>query len=174
MTAPVFDHAIALFQSWQPHLIFMDWRMPLMDGVHATQAMRQLPGGKAVKIVAVAASAFTEQRSQMLAVGMDDFVRKPYRASELYAQLSKHLGVQYRYAEPPSRGVKTATETLSAERLEVLPVALRSELQLALESLNSESIDAALKKVEAHDASLHRALSRLIENYNYPAILKVL
>ena len=75
--------AVELFQNWQPNLIWMDRRMPVMDGIEATQRIRALPGGKDVKIVAVTASAFMEQRDEMLVAGMDNFVRKPYRLSEL-------------------------------------------------------------------------------------------
>jgi len=50
------EQALGLFQSWQPHLIWMDRRMPVMDGVEATRRIRELPGGKEVKIVAVTAS----------------------------------------------------------------------------------------------------------------------
>lgn len=80
-TAKVADNgeqAVKLFQSWQPHLIWMDRRMSGMDGLDATKLIRTLPGGKEVKIVAVTASAFVEERAELLAAGMDDFVRKPY------------------------------------------------------------------------------------------------
>jgi CheY-like chemotaxis protein len=95
------EQGIQLFQKWQPHFIWMDRRMPVMGGMETTQRIRQLPGGKEVKIVAVTASAFAEQRSEMLDAGMDDYVRKPYHASEVYDCLSKHLGVKYLYQSSP-------------------------------------------------------------------------
>ncbi|MEJ2416544.1 MAG: two-component regulator propeller domain-containing protein [Exilibacterium sp.] len=90
---------IALFQSWKPHLIWMDRRMPVMDGLEATQYIRELPQGKEVKIIALTASAFQEERNEMLEGGMDDYLRKPYRADEIYTCLSKHLGVKYLYKD---------------------------------------------------------------------------
>ena len=50
------EQCVELFQEWHPHLIWMDRRMPVMDGIEATRQIRQLPGGKEVKIVAVTAS----------------------------------------------------------------------------------------------------------------------
>jgi PAS domain S-box-containing protein len=164
---------VQLFQSWQPHLIFMDRRMPDMDGIAATQAIRQLPGGKEVKIVAVTASAFMEQRDEMMAAGMNDFVRKPYRFNEIYDSLTRQLGVQYRYAETqPAK--ETAVVALNAAMLTVLPQALRVELKAALESLMGERIEAVLVQIKPYDETLHQTLSRLVENYDYPAILKLL
>ena len=86
------EECVRLFQEWHPHLIWMDRRMPVMDGVEATRRIRALPDGQAVKIVAVTASAFKEQRQEMLDAGMDDFVRKPYRFHEIYDCMAKQLG----------------------------------------------------------------------------------
>ena len=165
--------AVELFQSWQPHLIWMDRRMPVMDGMEATRRIRKLPGGKLVKIVAVTASAFKEQREEMLNCGMDDFVRKPYRFNEIYECMTKQLGVKYTYADAAANE-SSSDVALTPEMLEVLPSPLRQELRDALESLESERIDAAIQQVSAHDAKLHGVLRYLVENYNYPAILQAL
>ena len=68
---------VEAFQSWRPHFIWMDWRMPVMDGLEATRRIRALDGGREVKIVALSASVFKEEREQVLAAGVDDFVPKP-------------------------------------------------------------------------------------------------
>jgi PAS domain S-box-containing protein len=165
--------AVELFKSWRPHLIWMDRRMPVMDGIEATRRIRELPGGKEVKIVAVTASAFTEQRDEMFKVGMDDFVRKPYRFNEIYECMGKQLGIKYVYAE--QGGAEPASEAqLTAEMLAVLPVALLDELHAALESLESERISSAIRQVSAYDSALMKTLTQLAENFDYPAILKVL
>ncbi|MDD5268061.1 MAG: PAS domain S-box protein [Methylococcales bacterium] len=167
------EQAVGLFQSWRPHLIWMDRRMPVMDGVEAAQRIRELPGGKEVKIVAVTASAFTEQRNDMLDAGMDDFLSKPYRFNEIYECLTKQLGVQYTYAEvQAAEGVSNSEVT--AQMLAVLPPELRSELHDALESLESERIAAAIEQVASYDSKLHKTLSRLADNFDYPAILRAL
>lgn len=50
-----------------------------MDGKEAVKRIRALNGGLDVKIVAVTASAFDSDRDELLAAGVDDFVRKPYQ-----------------------------------------------------------------------------------------------
>lgn len=165
---------VQLFQSWHPDLIFMDRRMPVMDGMAATQSIRNLPGGKEVKIIAVTASAFVEQREEMMAAGMDDFVRKPYRFNEIYDALSRQLGVQYVYAEVLDGAEKSPPVTLTAEMLSGLPPALRDELRDALESLEDERIRAVLIHVTPLDATLYKTLSHLVDNFDYASVLRCL
>jgi PAS domain S-box-containing protein len=167
------EQALELFQNWQPHLIWMDRRMPVMDGVEATRRIRELPDGKEVKIVAVTASAFMEQRNEMLNAGMNDFVRKPYRFNEIYECLTKQLGVQYTYADMHAEE-EVIDVALTAQMLAVLPQDLRRELHDALESLEEERITAVIGQVASYDSKLHKTLSRLAGNFDYPAILKAL
>lgn len=163
---------VELFQSWLPHLIWMDRRMPVMDGMEATRRIRELPGGKEVKIVAVTASAFVEQRAEMLNAGMDDFVRKPYRSNEIYECLSKQLGVLYSYQCPPEP--EQPAMALTPEMLSVLPEELRDELTNALKSLETKRIALAIERVASYDRALQKTLNHLAENFDYATILKAL
>jgi len=167
------EQGIKLYQSWHPHLIWMDRRMPVMDGMEATHRIRELPGGKDVKIIAVTASALLEQRGEMLSTGMDDFVLKPYRFNEIYECLVKHLGVQYIYQGAHEEKVVTET-ILSKQALSVLPPSIREELRGALTSLDSEIIMAAIKQVASYDEALYKTLLHYVDDFNYPAILKAL
>jgi len=167
------EQGVKLFQSWHPHFIWMDRRMPVMDGLEATRQIRRLPGGKDVKIVAVTASAFIEQRSESLDAGMDDFVRKPYRFNEIYECMSKQLGVKYIYDGAPDEPGQAAA-ALVPEMLSVLPEALRADLAAALESLETERIEQVIQQVAPHDPKLQKNLSHLAENFDYSSILKAL
>ncbi len=166
------QQSVQMFQEWRPHFIWMDRRMPVMDGLEATRQIRKLPGGKEVKIVAVTASAFQEQRAELIEAGMDDFVRKPYRSNEIYETLQKHLGVRYVYEGMPEPEGEALG--LTSEQLAKLPQALLDEIRDALESLESTRIASALQKVAPYDEALQKSLSGLVENFDYPAILKAL
>ena len=91
------QEAIEVFQEWSPHFIWMDMRMPVLDGYAATQQIRALPGGQDVKIVAVTASALAEQQQDILAAGCDEVVRKPFQEHEIFEAM-----------EPPAGGWCTA------------------------------------------------------------------
>lgn len=167
------EQCIALFQQWQPHLIWMDWRMPVMNGEEATRRIRGLPGGDSVKIVAVTASAFSEQKQEMLDAGMDDFVSKPYHFDEIYQCMARVLGIKYRYHSDAS-AEKHSDVNLTAAMLAVLPASLRKTLREALLSLDSELIDQAIKQAGEADNTLGVLLSRLADNFDYPVILRLL
>src|SRR6185436_8853889 len=86
------------FEEWRPHLILMDFRMPVMDGHEAIRRIRTMSGGAAPKIIAVTASAMDENRQQLMEIGADDFISKPFREVELFQKIHAHLGVEYVYA----------------------------------------------------------------------------
>ncbi len=118
---------VEIWQRWQPHLIFMDLRMPIMDGYQATQQIRIkeqqrrqakftlqaniFPGDNFTHsssvnpqdpvdrtvIIALTASAFESNRSVVLDVGCDDFISKPFDENLLLEKIAHHLGVQYIY-----------------------------------------------------------------------------
>jgi PAS domain S-box-containing protein len=72
-------------------IILMDMQMPTMDGVKATQQIRQLQGCRETPIIAVTANVFAEDKARCLQAGMNDFVAKPFRPEEFYAVLLKWL-----------------------------------------------------------------------------------
>ncbi|MBI4995533.1 MAG: response regulator [Rhodocyclales bacterium] len=163
------EQCVEVYREWQPDLIWMDRRMPVMEGEEATRRIRQLPGGDKVKIVAVTASAFKEEQQEMLDAGMDDFVRKPYRPDEIYDCLARQLNVKYRYGKEP--GPAPTPTPLTAAMLLKLPEPLRRELREAVTSLDGDRIADMLDKVGAVDQEVARTLARLAEYFDYPAIL---
>lgn len=85
------QQALAACEKWQPRLVWMDIRMPGMDGIEATRRLRATPAGQQAKIIALTTSCFEEDRQSMFAAGCDDFALKPFRESELLQLLAKHL-----------------------------------------------------------------------------------
>jgi len=168
------QEGVECFQSWSPHFIWMDRRMPVMDGVEATRRIRQLEGGQLVKISALTASAFKEQQQEMLDAGMDDFVRKPYRFDEIYDCMAKHLGIKYRYDTDTADAKDENLTELSADRLTQLPAALRRDLKNALETLDTEDIMAVIEQIGQVDEKLGHSLARLANYFDYQPILDAL
>ncbi|OJF76694.1 MAG: hypothetical protein BKP49_05910 [Treponema sp. CETP13] len=74
-------------------LILMDTQMPILNGLEATKAIRNLPSlyAKKIPIVGLSANAFTEDRQKAVAVGMNDYLTKPIVAKDLFETISKFI-----------------------------------------------------------------------------------
>jgi signal transduction histidine kinase/ActR/RegA family two-component response regulator len=86
------QEAIAVWSSWEPHLIWMDMRMPVMNGYEATKQIKSDLKGQATAIVALTASILEEEKAVVLGAGYDDFVRKPFREDAIWEKIAKYLG----------------------------------------------------------------------------------
>jgi signal transduction histidine kinase/DNA-binding response OmpR family regulator/ligand-binding sensor domain-containing protein len=100
---PSGEEALAIWRTWEPHLIWMDKRMSGMDGLEVTRTIRKeemVSGKKRTPIIALSASALEAERGEILAAGCDDFVAKPFRETTIFFKLREHLGVDYIYESP--------------------------------------------------------------------------
>jgi signal transduction histidine kinase/CheY-like chemotaxis protein len=165
------EAAIEQFAAWRPHFIWMDFRLPGVDGAAATRAIRTMPGGDAVHIVGLTASAFLGQRTEMMAAGMEDVVRKPFRTAEIFDLMARLLGVRYRQG---GDGASVPGDALTAAALTTVPVVLRDALAAALASLDGDRIAAAVEHIAAAAPGLARPLRRSIEAFAYQALLEAL
>ena len=72
-------------------IILMDMQMPELDGLGATQAIREIPGFAGTPIIAMTANAFAEDRTRCLDAGMNDFIAKPVNPDHLFVIMLKWL-----------------------------------------------------------------------------------
>ena len=167
---------IKLFEAWHPHFIWMDRRMPRLGGLEATQKIRELPGGKEVKIAALTASVFKEQRDELMAAGSDDFVRKPYRPHEIFDCMARHLDLAYIYEEEVETDETEIglPSSVTPEAVAALPPDLLKELRRAFTILDIEEIRMVLERVAEVDSDLAASLSRLADSFNFQAINNLL
>ncbi len=166
------EQALAHFDAWRPHFIWLDMRMPVMDGYEAARRLRALPGGERVKIVALTASAFHEQRAKILASGCDDMVHKPYQLRQIFDAMAQQLGVRYRLEEAGEASVSEPIE-VTAEAVAALPKDLREMLHRAALSLSREEIESALLAIRDHDPDLAEGLGALARDFRFDRILKL-
>ena len=165
---------VELFADWRPDFIWMDWRMPVLDGVEATRRIRAAEGGSAVKIAAITASVLPEQQEAILAVGVDDIVRKPYAFRTIFDCLARHLGVRYVYRERAAPPDPAEGRALAPAALIELPEDVRRELADALVALDCARIDELIGRVAERDAALAKALRRHADAFDYDPIMKAL
>jgi PAS domain S-box-containing protein len=164
--------AIDLFNSWQPHLILMDLRMPVMDGFEATKLIKQAPNGQEVVIIALTASVFEDRQEVILQVGCDDFISKPFQENLLFEKIAAHLGVLYIYQaqlQPTSPEGETF-EQLTPEALAVMPKEWLTQLNAAAETCQDENIFALLDQIPKSQEALKLALIDLVDNFRLDII----
>ena len=167
--------AVEIVKQWQPHLIWMDMRMPVMSGYEATRRIKATSVGQAIQIIAVTASAFDEEKEKVMSSGCDEFLRKPYRESEIFDLMAKHLGMRYQYDETqPMSPEIVAKQDLTAEDLAKLPEALRSALYQAILELNMDKTTALIDQIREQDAQVAESLNRLVDNFEYDELLALL
>ncbi|AEP31255.1 two-component regulator propeller domain-containing protein [Brumicola nitratireducens] len=87
--------AVDLTQKNRYDLIFMDLHMPVMDGLTATCIIREneksTAQSSAVPIIALTAGVFDEEKGLCLEIGMNDFMLKPFNASQLFSMIAEHI-----------------------------------------------------------------------------------
>jgi CheY-like chemotaxis protein len=168
--------AVALFEQWHPDLIWMDIRMPVMDGLEAVRRIRATKAGADAKIIALTAHALEEEREPIVAAGCDDLVRKPFREQDIFEALARHLRLKFIYEKASHQESTQGAPVLPLrpEQLDALPAELMQELRQAVVELNTARTQALIEQVAERDASLGRSLKSLASQLDYEGLLKLL
>lgn len=166
--------AINEWKKWKPHLIWMDIRMPVMDGYKAIENIRKSEDGKEPVIIALTASAFEEDHLKVIEHGGNDFVRKPFRESEIFRMLEKHIGVTFKYSDEDEYLLEDTdnrvTLDLKAEAA-TIPSEMITRLTEATELSDTTLIDQVIKDIHAENMTMANTLSDLARNFAYDEIL---
>ena len=167
--------ALALWQEWQPDLIWMDMRMPLMDGYEVTRQIKNQLHGQGTIIIALTASAFEQQREKVIEAGCDDFVCKPFPEQVIFDKLTEHLGVKYIYEAQSSNIVsqldEQGTKSLSFQDLSALPTELIAELNQAAIAVDAEQIDKLVARIPNSHQYIAQKISEMLTKYDFDAII---
>ncbi len=166
--------AVEIFEHWNPDLIWMDIRMPVMDGLEATHRIRATDAGIHTKIIAITAQALEEDRLKIMQGGCDDFIRKPYRDKEIFDALTKHLGLRFVYEEKPVAASEKPELELIPELLKKVPSELLQKLHQAVIELNPEPIQELTNEIAYYDQAVGGALQRLANRFDYDRLLQLL
>ena len=162
---------IDIWQTWKPHLIWMDMRMPIMDGYEATKQIKASLLGQPTVIIALTASAFDEERALVLATGCDDFVCKPFLEAVILEKMTKHLGVRYIYEDSQPAAKERDNYTLKAESLLVMPPEWIEQLQQAALRTDEQQIFSLLQQIPQANAPLADALTEAVNNFRIDKII---
>jgi PAS domain S-box-containing protein len=191
--------AVEVWETWQPHLILMDLRMPVMDGYEATVEIRAriqqreeeqtenedvniaTPPFLIPKIIALTASTIEERRSFALLVGCDDFIRKPFRKTDIFETLNQHLGVNYLYSSSTGsdstgdrNNVSDSTSNVTLFSMPQLPAEWISNMKQVIRSADFELIATTIEEITSDFPEFAQILQDHLDNFDYQKILNVI
>jgi signal transduction histidine kinase/CheY-like chemotaxis protein len=148
--------ALESLQASHYDVVFMDIRMPDMDGLTASREILRTSATERPRLVAVSASALLSQRQEYLQAGFEEFLAKPIDAERLYAVLARLLHVRFEYGPPetvaagsaPEQSWGLLTEYRAGFETVSLPDELLCRLRAAMEAYNATELTRCLEKIE--------------------------
>jgi len=171
------QEAVNAFEEWQPHLILMDLRMPVMDGYQAIQLIKATEKGKNTPIIAVSASVFYENREQAMQTGADDFLGKPYKQDDLFQKLGDWLHAEYDYADQKdiqaAKADIAAPAPLASKSLSGLPREMLEQMRDAASGGYQDRLLELIDQVAVQDAGLAADLRRLAAAFEYEKLIEL-
>lgn len=166
--------AIRVFENWRPDLIFMDIRMPIMDGIEATKIIKSRKDIKDVKIVALSAHMFQDERAELLKVGCEEYMSKPLQEQEILDLIFRIFGVIYIYrTEEDITMTKNQAILIDKESLRVIPKELIHALHEAVIQLDSAKIVESIDKIKRINVEIGDGLALIAKKVDYTKLLSL-
>ncbi|MBN2051205.1 MAG: Cache 3/Cache 2 fusion domain-containing protein [Spirochaetales bacterium] len=167
--------ALKLFQMERPDFVFLDLRMPDIDGIEAAKRIRRTEEGRKAGIVAVTASVVDMDRREILSKGFDGVIAKTYTEDDIFSVLGDFFGLEYEYETAAAgEAVSSERQVLTRSMLEELPEELKNELHQAVLRLNVREITFVVDKIRKLYKKTGDALTVLVDNLEYERILRFL
>ncbi|MEM9955446.1 MAG: PAS domain-containing protein [Chloroflexota bacterium] len=168
--------AIQVHREWSPDLIWMDMRMPIMNGYDATRRIRKTSKKDNVVIIALTASAFEHERLQVLEVGCDDYMSKPFRHDQLFDKMREHLGIEFIYKDHQTDEFEALDQTQLnlSTMLSQLDDDLCQKLAQAASNYSLDNVLSVAKEIAEFDTHLAERISDLARNFDFGRLLSAL
>ncbi|MGB7249644.1 MAG: DAHL domain-containing protein [Phormidesmis sp.] len=168
--------AIEICQQWHPHFVWMDLRMPVMDGYEATRQIKA--GENSPSVVALTGSVFKQEEQTALNAGCDAFVCKPFRTEVIFEKMAEFLGVQYLYALTETSAAINQSDSpdvgpLTKRDLQAMPPEWIAQLHQAATRVNSKEIYRLLEVVPPEQVKIANFIGRLVENFCFEEIFNL-
>jgi signal transduction histidine kinase/DNA-binding response OmpR family regulator len=171
-TASNGQEALKIWDEWEPHLIFMDMRMPIMDGYEATKQIKSTTKGNATAVIALTASVLEEEKAIVISAGCDDFLRKPFAEHTIFDALAKHLGVRYIFEQTSSQGLdEVADSSLTSKNLKCMSEDWINKLYTAALEADSQLVLQLVEEIPQTELNLIQSLTKLARQFEFEQLV---
>lgn len=171
------EEAVQKVKEYLPDIIFMDMRMPVLNGEKATKKIQEEFGKDRFKIVAITASALECKREFYLNLGFHEFIAKPFQEDEIFHSLKELLNIEFIYEDESSDTEKHR----NLQDFEVSGISLPEELLFKMKSATDLYKVTQMEKYIEEIASMDEApkglathLTSLLKKYDMRGIFDVL
>ncbi|NJP10410.1 MAG: CHASE2 domain-containing protein [Leptolyngbyaceae cyanobacterium RU_5_1] len=175
--------AVELWESWEPHLIWIDMRSPVVSDYEAIQWIKSTAKGRSTVILAIIDSAFEQEWSAMSAIGCDAWISTPFEDEAIFAKLAEHLNVQYRYdteqllpndsAQISAQGSLVERDRLTLQQLQVMPNQWITELHQAAIEGRDQQLLTLIEQIPATHWNLADTLKTLVYHFQFEEIIEL-
>ncbi len=168
------NQALEVTRVSRPQIVFMDIRLPGLDGIEATRKLISEFAPAGLKIIATSASALAQDREECLKAGCDDFVAKPFRAERIYECLRHVPDIRFEYDTPEAEQFSDNTFDLGQI---TLPQELATRLTVAAELHSATVLKNCLTDVEELGPAgirLSRHLREFLSSYDMKSIQRLI
>jgi PAS domain S-box-containing protein len=176
---------IEKWQQWNPHLILMDLRMPIMDGYEAIKEIRRqekmrINNQNSVVIIVLTANVLNSERDHVLQLGANDFMAKPVEQKELWAKIGKYLGVKY--VQKPKHNPETIEarikqqenlEKLTPQDLDFMSLEWKQELHRAALAARSSKVQALIEQIPSDKKAIIEPLTLILKQLRFDKIIQL-
>ncbi|MFT6166660.1 MAG: PAS domain S-box-containing protein [Vicingaceae bacterium] len=164
---------LAACRKWRPDIVVLDLVMPVMDGIEATAAIRELEYGSEPKIIGISTSAFDEEKGLFINAGANGFVKQPIKLSELLREIKIHSKVVYDYED-----TNAASEVNDVDRKELtdvnsLSTATKKKFRTAIVEGDLNKLEELSNKVKTTHEELDTLIRSYTESYNLEGLKKL-
>jgi signal transduction histidine kinase/CheY-like chemotaxis protein len=198
------DEALAIWAEWHPDLVWLDTRLPGIDGLAVAREIRRregvrgqgsgigedkdrpgndsdpdprplTPDSSPTRLVATTAFDAEQERTAIFDAGCDQCVVKPCSEAAVFEALATQLGVRYVFDEPgPLDEPYPSDAPLLPEHLADLPPALVEQLRKGVMEGDVEAASAAADRLRAFDERVAQSLRRMVRTYRFDEVQELI
>ncbi|PKL16732.1 MAG: hypothetical protein CVV49_14530 [Spirochaetae bacterium HGW-Spirochaetae-5] len=169
--------ALTIIKSWKPDLVLLDLIMPDLDGREVIKVIKADPLLKNLKIIVITASVLDIAREEILNLGADAFIRKPFRGTVVLNEIRDTFGLEYIYDETSQNKIQTPLFVTGPElkkMLQLIPSEVREYLKNSLITGDLEEVNNSIKEISGIDPKLAKQIGFIIDDFEFNSMIEIL